>query len=60
WPASVVLQMMVSGEVEKYGAVLQERDVPASQFLSEMGARGIEIRYEAQESGKANIAVRGR
>jgi lysine 6-dehydrogenase len=45
WPASIVLQMLVSGEVEKLGAVLQERDVPAEQFLIEMGARGIEIEY---------------
>jgi saccharopine dehydrogenase-like NADP-dependent oxidoreductase len=45
WPASIVLQMMVTGEVSKRGAVLQERDVPAQQFLSEMGARGIEISY---------------
>lgn len=46
WPASIVLQMMVNGEVAKRGAVLQERDVPARQFLSEMGARGVEISYE--------------
>lgn len=45
WPASVVLQMMCSGEIEKRGAVLQERDVPAQQFLKEMSARGIELRY---------------
>jgi len=45
WPASIVLQMLVSGEVAKLGAVLQERDVPAEQFLIEMGARGIEIEY---------------
>ncbi len=48
WPASIVLQMLVTGEVEKQGAVLQERDVPATQFLAEMSARGIEIQY-AQE-----------
>jgi lysine 6-dehydrogenase len=45
WPASIVLQMLVAGEVEKLGAVLQERDVPAEQFLTEMRARGIEIEY---------------
>lgn len=50
WPASVVLQMMVSGEIEKRGAVLQERDVPATQFISEMGARGIELQYSFQEA----------
>ena len=45
WPASIVLQMLVTGEVEKLGAVLQERDVPAEQFLAEMNGRGIEIEY---------------
>jgi lysine 6-dehydrogenase len=50
WPASIVLQMLVSGEVEKLGAVLQERDVPAEQFLIEMGARGIEIEYAVSHS----------
>jgi len=49
WPASIVLQMLVSGEVSKKGAVLQERDVPAEQFLAEMGARGIEIHYGVSE-----------
>jgi lysine 6-dehydrogenase len=47
WPASIVLQMMVSGEVAKRGAILQERDVPAQQVLNEMAARGVEITYSA-------------
>jgi lysine 6-dehydrogenase len=45
WPASVVLQMMAGGEISKRGAVLQERDVPAQQFLREMAARGVELVY---------------
>ena len=36
WPASIVLQMMVRGEIAKRGDVLQERDVPAEHFLAEM------------------------
>lgn len=48
WPASVVLQMMVTGEISKRGAVLQERDVPAQQFLSEMAARGVELIYSME------------
>ncbi|HEX6879259.1 MAG TPA: saccharopine dehydrogenase C-terminal domain-containing protein, partial [Terriglobales bacterium] len=52
WPASVVLQMMVTGEITKRGAVLQERDVPAQQFLSEMAARGVELVYSMEESGR--------
>ena len=43
WPASIVAQMLASGEIAKLGAVLQERDVPAQQFLTQMAARGIKI-----------------
>jgi lysine 6-dehydrogenase len=43
WPASIVTQMLVSGEIGKYGAILQERDVPARQFLAQMASRGIKI-----------------
>jgi lysine 6-dehydrogenase len=50
WPASIVLQMLVSGEIAKLGAVLQERDVPAEQFLAEMNARGIEIEYAVSQA----------
>ena len=46
WPAAIVVQMMASGEIDKRGAVLQERDVPADAFLSAMAARGIDIVYE--------------
>jgi len=50
WPASVVLQMMANGEITKRGAVLQERDVPAQQFLNEMAARGVELTYSLEEA----------
>jgi len=45
FPASIVLQMMCSGAIEKRGAVLQERDVPAEAFLKEVERRGIKIEY---------------
>jgi lysine 6-dehydrogenase len=45
FPASIVLQMLASGAIEKRGAVLQERDVPAEVFLDEMEKRGIRIQY---------------
>ncbi len=48
FPASIVLQMMCSGAVEKRGAVLQERDVPAEMFLDEMARRGIRIEYREE------------
>ena len=58
WPASIVLQMMVSGEIEKRGSVLQERDVPAQLFLNEMAARGVEILYSAETQKAAKKAAR--
>jgi lysine 6-dehydrogenase len=45
WPASVVLQMICSGEVSKRGGVHQELDVPADVFLAEMKKRGVTIQY---------------
>jgi len=45
WPASVVLQMMCSGEIAKRGAVLQETDVPAGAFIARMQQRGVAIDY---------------
>ncbi len=47
WPAAIVLQMIVSGDIGKRGAVRQELDIPAQSFLRQMAKRGIEIRYEA-------------
>jgi len=48
FPASIVLQMMCSGAIEKRGAVLQERDVPAEAFLAEVARRGIKIEYRLE------------
>jgi lysine 6-dehydrogenase len=48
FPASIVLQMMCSGAIEKRGAVLQERDVPAEAFLNEIERRGIRIEYRVE------------
>ena len=48
FPASIVLQMMCSGAIEKRGAVLQERDVPAEAFLNEVERRGIRIEYRVE------------
>ena len=45
WPASVVVQMLASGEIQKRGGILQETDVPAEPFLNAMSARGIQIEY---------------
>ena len=48
FPASIVLQMMCSGAIEKYGAVLQERDVAAEAFLAEIERRGIRVEYRVE------------
>lgn len=45
WPASIVVQMMARGTISKRGGILQETDVPAGAFLSEMSKRGIQIEY---------------
>ncbi len=48
FPASIVMQMMCSGAIAKRGAVLQERDVPAVDFLDEIRRRGIKIDYRIE------------
>jgi len=45
WPASVVVQMLGSGEIGKRGGVRQELDIPASDFLDAMARRGITMEY---------------
>jgi saccharopine dehydrogenase-like NADP-dependent oxidoreductase len=48
FPASIVVQMLASGEITKRGGVLQERDLPADMFLDGMERRGIRIQYAIQ------------
>lgn len=48
FPASIVIQMLASGAIDKRGGVLQERDVPADLFLEEMAKRGINIQYSVE------------
>jgi lysine 6-dehydrogenase len=48
WPAAIVVQMLASGAIAKRGAILQERDIPAETFLSEIERRGIDIHYSAE------------
>src|SRR5581483_1115198 len=45
WPASIVTQMLASGEVAKRGGVRQELDVPAAKFIAAMEKRGIAIEF---------------
>ena len=46
WPASIIVQMLASGDLAKRGALRQETEVPAEAFLSAMARRGIQIQYE--------------
>jgi lysine 6-dehydrogenase len=48
WPASIIVQMLASGEIGRRGALRQEVDVPAEAFLRAMTQRGIQIHYEEQ------------
>jgi lysine 6-dehydrogenase len=60
WPASIVLQMLIAGQITKRGGIHQEIDVPAQLFLSEMTRRGIAIHYRietAQEFHEEALAV---
>ena len=62
WPASVVLQMLVGGEITKRGGIRQEIDVPAQLFLSEMERRGIHTNYRiesVQEFREEALAAAG-
>jgi lysine 6-dehydrogenase len=45
FPASIVVQMLASGAIDKRGVVLQERDVPAELFLEEIEKRGVKIEW---------------
>ena len=48
WPASVVVQMLASGEITKRGGVRSELDIPAGAFLQAMARRGVRAEYSTQ------------
>jgi lysine 6-dehydrogenase len=50
WPASIVLQMLIAGEIGKRGGIRQETDVPAQLFLNEMARRQVEINYRIEST----------
>ena len=50
WPASIVLQMLIAGEIRKRGCIRQETDVPAQLFLHEMARRDVVIRYRIEST----------
>jgi lysine 6-dehydrogenase len=44
FPASIIAQMMASGDVSERGATPQERAIDAERFVAELARRNIEIR----------------
>ncbi len=58
WPASIVLQMMCSGQIPKRGGIYQELDVPTQDFVAEMQKRGVHLNYSEQTVGaRANATM---
>jgi lysine 6-dehydrogenase len=53
WPASIVVQMLASGEIARRGAIRQEVDVPAERFIHAMRDRGLSIEYSLQSLAEA-------
>jgi hypothetical protein len=53
--------MLASGKIEKLGAILQDRDIPARQVLTELATRGIRMRYQSNlPEAAATRAAAGR
>jgi lysine 6-dehydrogenase len=50
WPASIVLQMLIGGEIPKHGGIRQETDVPAQLFLNEVARRDLLIHYRIEST----------
>jgi lysine 6-dehydrogenase len=57
WPASIVVQMLASGEIAKRGAIRQEVDVPADRFIDAMQERGIQVEYSVQTLEEAEATA---
>ena len=48
YPASIVAQMLATGEISTPGLLSPTIDIPAEKFISELSARGIKIDREEQ------------
>jgi lysine 6-dehydrogenase len=44
YPASIILQMLASKRIETHGVVVQERAIPAEEFIAELRKRNIDVR----------------
>jgi saccharopine dehydrogenase-like NADP-dependent oxidoreductase len=43
YPASITLQMIVGGRIDRHGVVQQERVVPVEEMIEELRHRGVNI-----------------
>ncbi len=46
FPASIVAQMIASGEITEKGILAPARHVPYQPFMSELSRRGIQVKEE--------------
>ncbi|MDR3747207.1 MAG: saccharopine dehydrogenase C-terminal domain-containing protein [Acidobacteriota bacterium] len=57
WPASIVLQMLISGAIGKRGGIRQEIDIPVATFLNELAVRNISINYHIESGHETSQPV---
>ncbi len=48
WPGTVILQMVLNGDIEEKGVLYQERVVPSEKMVTELDKRGIRISRKLQ------------
>jgi len=58
FPASIIAQMMASGDVLKRGATPQEMAIDPEKFVEELGRRDIKIKVQLSEPGQKEEAAR--
>jgi lysine 6-dehydrogenase len=49
FPASIILQMLVRGQIKQHGVLRQEQVVPTQPFLGELTKRGINLHREQKD-----------
>ncbi len=60
WPASIVVQMLASGVIQKRGGIRQEMDVPFERFAEELAKREVHLEFdEHAPEAAANTTTAG-
>jgi lysine 6-dehydrogenase len=52
FPISIIAQMLVKGTIRSRGSLAQETSIPAAEFLSELKARGIDLKMTERKLSK--------